>query len=245
MEMVILLFCDEKIEVDNSWNEFLTTNIKDELKEIENLIGDEFTPSPKKALRFLSIDLNHIKYIILGEDPYPQESVATGRAFEVYNVETCVETWQDTSINSSLKNILKLIHKHQQGNSKVKSIAEVRKEIKDGIFKILPPDEIFVHWEKEGVLFLNTAFTCKNNKPGSHRSEWFCFTKKLIQYISNNSSNITWCLLGNHAAKFEKFISNEAKIITCAHPRLYGTEKKDFLGSDCFNNNNIDWCGIK
>jgi uracil-DNA glycosylase len=245
MEMVILLFCDEKIEVDNSWNKFLTTNIKDELKEIENSIGDEFTPTPKKALRFLSIDLNDIKYIILGEDPYPQKGVATGRAFEVSNVESCVESWQKTSINASLKNILKLIHKHQQGNSKVKSIAEVRKEIKDKSFKMLPPDKIFDHWEKEGVLFLNTAFTCEIGKSGSHRLIWSCFTKKLINFISSYCSNLTWCLLGNHAAKFEKFISNEAEIITCAHPRLYGTEKNDFLGSDCFKNDNIDWCGIK
>lgn len=238
--MINLIFCDEEIEIDNSWDKFLTSNIKAELEEIENSIGDNFTPSADKALRFLSIDLNEIKYIVLGEDPYPQESVATGRAFEVSNVET----WQDTSINVSLKNILKLIHKHQQGNSKVKSITDVRKEIKDDIFKVLPPNVIFDHWEKEGVLFLNTAFTCEIDESGSHRTIWFCFTKKLIQYISNNSLNLTWCLLGSHAAKFKKFISNEAEIISCTHPRLYGTEKNDFLGSDCFNND-IDLGGIK
>lgn len=115
---MINFFGNEEIEIDNSWDKFLTSNIKAELQEIEDSIGNNFTPSVDKALRFLSIDLNEIKYIVLGKDPYPQKSVATGRAFEVSNVET----WQDTSINASLKNILKLIHNINMGISKLNQL---------------------------------------------------------------------------------------------------------------------------
>lgn len=58
--------------VHSSWNEFLTTEILEELKEIESKIGNNYNPRPSnRILRFLSLDLKEIKCIFLGMDAYP------------------------------------------------------------------------------------------------------------------------------------------------------------------------------
>lgn len=55
-------------KVHSSWNKFFNReDIKNELKTIESLIGDNFTPSPELVLRFTEVDLKLIKVIIQGK----------------------------------------------------------------------------------------------------------------------------------------------------------------------------------
>ena len=76
-------------EVDPSWNEFISNKeVQLELKKIENNIGNEYYPDTKNVLRFLKNNLNNVKCIIVGMDPYLSETsehipYATGRSFEV------------------------------------------------------------------------------------------------------------------------------------------------------------------
>jgi len=178
-----------------SWQPFISPEIAGILQEIEKkVLSSYYTPSHENVLRFLSLPLNEIKVIILGQDPYPQEGVATGRAFEVGTLRS----WSEPFRNVSLKNILRLLYKTSKG--RVVKFNELKGQLGQG-FQILPPGELFKHWEKQGVLLLNTAFTCEIGKPGSHSAYWQPFTERLLKFLAASLPSASWFIWGNHAEK--------------------------------------------
>ena len=97
----------DSVNINPSWNSFLTDETIELLRKIEKEIGSSnYTPSSARVLNFLSVPLEHVKIIILGQDPYPQQGVATGRAFEVGTLKS----WNQTFNNISLKNIVRAIY---------------------------------------------------------------------------------------------------------------------------------------
>lgn len=169
-----IIFKDAEIVCHQSWVNFWQDDTQNLLADIQNKIKGSFTPSAKNVLRFFKLDLKTVKIVILGQDPYPQKNVATGRAFEVANIYD----WQNTKINRSLQNIVKLLHKIICGNANVESIIHVRKELQNGKFKIAPPNKLFEKWEQQGILLINTALTCaegNSKKSNSHSQFWHLF----------------------------------------------------------------------
>ncbi|GET31664.1 uracil-DNA glycosylase [Prolixibacter bellariivorans] len=182
-------------EIHPSWKSFLNHEIITILENIEEQISSShYTPAREKVLRFLTLPLNEMKVIILGQDPYPQEGVATGRAFEVGTLKS----WSEPFRNVSLKNILRLLYKTCNGH--VVKFNELKEQIGQD-FQILPPGELFKHWEKQGVLLLNTAFTCEVGKPGSHSAYWQPFTERLLKFLAAEQPSASWFIWGNHAEK--------------------------------------------
>ncbi|WP_162985715.1 uracil-DNA glycosylase [Virgibacillus halodenitrificans] len=234
-----------------TWESFFNrTDIINILKDIESKIGHHFTPAPEKVLRFAEMNLDEVKIIIIGKDPYPQEGVATGKAFEVNGVSS----WFDKGLNNSLKNILKAIHKHYFKLDKGVSISKVREDIEYGKFPILPPNEAFDEWEKQGVLFLNTAFTCEIGgieQAGSHLSIWKLFFEELLVYIVNQNTDIKYFLWGD-ARKYEKPLRKEnvleehlyLSLHPCTNGDKEGYERNSyFLNNPCFRDTgkDIEW----
>lgn len=227
----------------NDWKPFLTTEIRELIKQVENeVLPKGITPPSDKVLRFLGFPLESVKVIILGQDPYPQPGAATGRAFEVGNLKS----WNQPFKNISLKNILRALYKAYTGEVlKYNNL----KEKFDNEFPVLPPNKLFAHWENEGVLLLNTSFTCTPGKPGSHRKIWEEFTIILLDYINHNASDATWFLWGNHAKEATADIYLENTIFNM-HPMMcYNLPERenDFLygKKNCFEPfiGEIDWTG--
>ena len=224
----------------SSWNAFMTESIIEELKEIESKIGKNIYPEEKNVLRFLNNDLNNVKCIIVGMDPYPSSfskngkeiPIATGRSFEVQNIEN----WQQKFKQSSLRNILKTIYYNKTGQKK--SMEELRDMIEKKEFCIKQPKEWFDSLENQGVLFLNASLTVEPGKPDSHRKIWNKFMTKLIKYISQNK-NIKWLLWGDKAKTRVLPIIDESTAIISQHPRLDG-----FVKENCFKEiKEINWYG--
>lgn len=230
----------EQLEIHSSWENFISQkDIICELVNIQNQIGTNYTPKPHRVLRFLTTDLSSVKIIILGQDPYPQEGIAAGRAFEV----TGLTSWHEKFRQSSLRNILRAIYLAYNG--KIATLDEIRKEIKDGSFEILAPDMLFDSWENQGVLLLNTTFTCAVNEAGSHIKIWEGFTDMLLGYISANNQDAKWFLWGNFARAYEKYAGTNKYI--CNHPMLAGGRSdSDFLKSRCFIDTmkSVNWKGL-
>jgi uracil-DNA glycosylase len=239
------------LSVHQSWNTFLTDDIIDLIKGIESSIQIESaTPKKELVLRFLEMDLQAIPVVILGQDPYPQEGVATGRSFEVNGLNS----WFDKFRNVSLKNILRSIYKAYRGEEL--KYSEILKQLNEGDrlpiegeFKILPPNQLFRYWwEKENVLLLNTAFTCEIGNPNSHTKIWSAFTQKLLEHIAAQNQNAVWFLWGNNAQNIVANIDIKNKIET-SHPMMCFDRENDIL----FGKTNpfletkstINWLGIR
>lgn len=209
------VFLDSLENIHSSWNDFLCEENISILKNIEKRVVDteaEFTPPQEKVLKFFTIPLQQVKIIILGQDPYPQKGVATGRAFEVGTLKS----WDDKFNNISLKNIIRSIY--YAYTNKYLKYSEIKKEI--GLyFQLKSPDQLFAEWEKQGVLMLNTSFTCEVGKSNSHEKLWKPFTNSLLKYIAKENDKATWFLWGNNA----KFIVADIDLknkIESMHPMM-------------------------
>jgi uracil-DNA glycosylase len=231
-------------DINSSWTPFFEKLDSSLLDEIETVILSDAantTPDMDRVLHFLRTDLTRVKVVILGQDPYPQKGVATGRAFEVGPLKS----WTNPFRNTSLRNIVRALYAAHCGDTK--TFNEIKKEMNSpGSFNLLPPGELFVHWEKQGVLLLNTSFSCKIGAPGSHSDLWRSFTNKLLMYINSVRPDAIWFLWGNHAREAVGSVRPKNCLIT-THPMICQNRPNDFL----FGEKNvffetrelIDWIG--
>ncbi|MDF2678629.1 MAG: uracil-DNA glycosylase [Bacillota bacterium] len=228
----------------SSWEKFLTDEIKTELNKIEIKIGLNTNPEHDNVLRFLKCDLKNIKAAILGQDPYPEKGRATGRAFEVGDLNS----WNNKFRQVSLKNIVRLIYKSYnniEDYNRIKKFSEIQEEIKNKTFKILPPNEIFKSWTNQGVLLLNAYLTVEPGITGSHIKIWESFSVELLNYISTENKNINWFLWGKQAEDKKQYIKYGNFYIS-RHPMMCSEKyEDDFLKNNCFKEtmNIINWLG--
>ena len=234
----------EKYNIHEDYYDFFTvekvTAINSFIKCME-IRKIEYIPKNEYIFKALRSSISSRKVCILSNEPYSQGEIATGLAFEVKNT-----SWVNHEINISLKNILKLLYKTYAG--KMEDIEKIRKEICHNEFNILPPNELFKSWEKQGVLLLNSSLTAIEEKTGEHNKFWHPFTRDLMEYISAKNENIVYLLWGKDAEQFEKNILN-GEVIKSNHPAKGGHSEgeKDFLKGDFFEKTKdiINWLGIK
>ena len=151
---------------------------------------------------FTACKLHDLKVVILGMSPYPQLNKATGIAFGNKR-ETL-----DKDLSPSLQVIKE-------------SVINYEIPQKSGIF-----DPSFEDWEKQGVLMLNCALTCKVGLPSSHLGLWRPFISKLIYNMSRYMTACVYILFGEEAKTFEPYISQYNYVIKEKHPSYYASNHK-------------------
>lgn len=222
---------------DNNWN-IIDKDIYKMLSEIYIEVSkDVFFPTYEKVLRFLENDIESIKVVIIGLDPYPSYVIdkgvlipeATGRSFEVNSLNN----WCDNFKQTSLRNILKAVYYNDTG--KIKPLSDIRNEILSNSWSILPPGEWFDFTESQGVLWLNTSLTTKKDVPNSHNKYWDRFIKIVICRL--NKQGVSYMLWGNDAISKIKPLTDN-KCIECVHPRI-----ASFVKENPFQHIDINWIG--
>ena len=146
---------------------------------------------------FTICNLSNLKVVILGISPYPQLNKATGIAFGNKR-ETL-----DKDLSPSLQIIKESVINYEIPQNSI-------------IF-----DPSFEDWEKQGVLMLNCALTCKVGLPSSHLGLWRPFISKLIYNISRYMTACVYVLFGEEAKTFEPYISQYNYVIKEKHPSYY------------------------
>ncbi len=180
-----------------SWKPFLESEFaKPYFKELSEFLSNEYekkTIFPKKTQVFsaFTTDLNEVKVVILGQDPYHTPGAAHGLAFSVPNSQP---------IPPSLINIYKEI------DSDIGSHAN-----KTGYLK---------NWQDQGVLLLNNVLTVEAHKAGSHRNHgWETFTEATIKYLDETKDHLVFLLWGRDARNKKPLINQEKHLILeAAHP---------------------------
>ena len=180
-----------------SWKDFLNTEFdKPYFKELSDFLHSEYekkTIFPRKELVFRAFmtDLNDVKVVILGQDPYHTPGAAEGLAFSVPNSQP---------IPPSLINIYK--------------------EIDDDIGHHNNPTGHLKNWQDQGVLLLNTVLTVEAHKAGSHRGKgWEIFTTEVIKYLNENREHLVFLLWGRDARNKKALIDTSKHLVLEApHP---------------------------
>ena len=227
--------------VNESWHDFFfRSDVVDILESIDRAMGGDYYPTCENVLRFAQNDLDCVKHVIVGMDPYPSWNAvmdcpqATGRSFEVS--EIAGKGWDYKIKQSSLRNILKALHYNETGRKA--SLSEIRSEIETGSFEIVPPKIWFDEIERQGVLFLNSTLTVRPDEPGSHREFWRPFRELFLPYLSGRS--IKWHLWGKDAqSEYGSLLVEGEDMLMACHPRLAAfVEENTFAQAE-----GINWLG--
>lgn len=171
---------------------------------------------PDRELVFAALDevpLCDVKAILVGQDPYPDKSLATGVAF---------------SIPAKVKEIpptLKMIFKEYQND----------------LHHDLPKTGDLSAWCGEGVLLWNSLPTCYEGKSLSHNfPEYHELTREVVSVL--NGRGVVHCFLGSLAREFSKCVDTSGRVIETSHPSPRGNRfsKQPFLGSRIFSRINAE-----
>jgi len=167
-------------------------------------------PEINRVFRAFEVSLRETKVVILGQDCYHNPGSAVGLCFSVP---------KGAKINPSLRNIYDELENEGFVTEKNGSLA---------------------HWAKQGCLMLNTALTVEQGSPESHLEIWYPFSEKVLEYISENTKNVAWLLMGAKAMEFQDYAKrNGHKAFLTSHPSPFSAHKScrgspAFLGSGVF-----------
>lgn len=196
-----------------NWTEILApiknTEYFDELwQKVKQKYASEQTFPPRKQI-FRALELTpfeHVKVVIIGQDPYHNDFQANGLCFSVS---------ENVGTPPSLKNIFTELQDDL-------GITRTKKELDD--------------WAEQGVLLLNATLTVKAHEPNSHKDlGWEKFTDFVIKEISDKRENVVFVLWGAFAQKKEELInSSKHFVIKSAHPSPFSVYR-GFYGSKPFS----------
>lgn len=205
-----------------SWKPILQSEFKQPyFKELSNFLREAYTtktiyPPKEQVFSAFTTDLNEIKVVIIGQDPYHGPRQANGLAFSVHN---------GIQLPPSLRNIFKEIH--------------------DDTGAPIPESGDLFRWAKQGVLLLNNTLTVEAHLAGSHRNKgWETFTEHIIRYLNETRPHLVFILWGRDA-RSKKAIIDQSKhfIIESAHPSPLSAHN-GFFGSKPFSRCNtklVEW----
>lgn len=180
-----------------SWKPILQAEFEQPyFKELSEFLTAEYErttvfPPKQQVFSAFKTDLNAVKVVIIGQDPYHGPGQAHGLAFSVRD---------GVQIPPSLQNIFKEIH------------AETGAEI--------PNSGNLQRWAEQGVLLLNNVLTVEAHHAGSHRAKgWETFTENIIKYLNENRPHLVFLLWGRDARNKAKLVDKSKHLVLeSAHP---------------------------
>tara|TARA_B100000780_G_scaffold271334_1_gene232163 strand:+ start:108 stop:791 length:684 start_codon:yes stop_codon:yes gene_type:complete len=92
-------------------------------------------------------------------------------------------------------------------------------------------------WSNQGVLLINTAFTCEVNKIGSHYGIWKSFTEHVFDNINRHNPDTIFILMGKKAEAWQTLLPN-CKILKCSHPASAAYRGGEWDSNDVFDKAN-------
>lgn len=169
-----------------------------------------YPPGPFIFNAFDTTPIDHVKVVILGQDPYHGPGQAHGLCFSV-----------------------------QKGIAPPPSLVNIFKELHDDIGITIPNHGNLTHWAQQGVFLLNASLTVRAGEPMSHaKIGWATFTDTVIKKISEEKEHVVFLLWGKFAQD-KKILIDETKhlVLKAAHPSPLSAHN-GFMGCKHFSKTN-------
>lgn len=175
----------------DSWKDFLDSEFaKPYFKELSQFLHEAYEtktvfPAKPQVFRAFTTDLNQVKVVILGQDPYHTPGAAHGLAFSVPSSQP---------IPPSLVNIYK--------------------EIDDEYGSHANPRGNLSSWQQQGVLLLNNVLTVEAHRAGSHRGKgWEQFTEATVKHLNEKCDHLVFMLWGRDARSKSSMIDKTKHLV--------------------------------
>jgi uracil-DNA glycosylase len=220
------------IKLSNAWLTYLNNELEqDYMKKLDHFLKTELKknkivyPSVENYFAALEwVDVEKIKVVILGQDPYHGENQAHGLCFSV-----------------------------QDGVRYPPSLMNIFKELKSDLGCEIPKSGNLTSWAQQGVLLLNSVLTVEKDKAASHQKQgWETFTDKIVSIVNEKTEATVFILWGAYAQKKAAFVDrNRHLVLESVHPSPLSSHR-GFFGSKPFSKTNawllskgkteIKWC---
>lgn len=169
---------------------------------------------PPKAQWFSALNstpFEHVKVVILGQDPYPTPGHAHGLCFSVQPGVTPLP----------------------------KSLLNINKELLSDLNIDNSANGYLQPWAEQGVLLINAILTVEAGRANAHQNRgWETFTDAIIKVISEERQHCVFILWGNYAQKRGRFIDRDKHLVLEAvHPSPLSAYR-GFFGSRPFSKAN-------
>ncbi len=180
---------------------------------------------------FLSMELTpyeEVRCAIIGQDPYPNPSLAMGISFSIPN-----------DVSKAISPTLRCIFN----------------EYVNDLHLSFPTSTDLTPWARQGVFLWNAIPSCEQWKSMSHDwEEWHALTKEIVERLDDKG--IVFVFIGSVARRFVPYVSSNSSTIELSHPsprtNSYsppsGSPVRRFKGSRMFSSindalgyNPIDW----
>lgn len=194
--------------IDEYFGDWMKVLDRNETVKIMNWLkttdSSTLCPSIKNVFKaFKLCSYNECKVIFIGQDPFPQKSVAQGVLFG----------------NSS--------------NTPEDKLSPSLKVIKESVINFDIPhnlitfDPTLESWAKQGILMLNSALTTEVGKVGIHTLKWRPFIGSFLKNMSEKNTGIIYVFFGSQAKSLNTYINNNNNYkLFIEHPAYYARLNK-------------------
>ncbi len=182
-----------------------------------------YPPGPDIFNALNTTPFEHVKVVMLGQDPYHGPGQAHGLCFSV-----------------------------QPGVKIPPSLVNIYKELQSDLGIDIPQHGCLTAWAEQGVLLLNAVLTVEQAHAGAHQGKgWESFTDCIIQVLNEQREGLVFMLWGSYAQKKGQFVDrNKHLVLQAPHPSPLSAHR-GFLGCKHFSQANhylagqglapIDW----
>jgi len=221
----------EKIQLHESWLRKLQTEFEqDYMCKLREFLRTRYQHQaviyPPGKLFFNALNstpFEHVRVVILGQDPYHGPGQAHGLSFSV-----------------------------PPGVRIPPSLVNIYREIAADVGTSVPQHGCLQCWAEQGVLLLNSVLSVERGQPGSHQGKgWERFTDAIVRSLNDGRQNLVFLLWGNYAVKKGAVIDQHKHLVlTAPHPSPLSAHR-GFFGCRHFSASNryllehgqtaIDW----
>ena len=205
------------VKIEQTWKDALASEFdKDyfikltDFVRAEYMSGKQIYPAPANIFNAFNLcPLDHVKVVMIGQDPYHEPGQAHGLCFSVL---------PPTALPPSLVNIYK--------------------EIENDLGRPSVTHGDLTHWAQQGVLMLNATLTVQAHRAASHVGKgWEQFTDAVIRTVASRD-NVVYMLWGSYAQRKAEFVNPQNNLILkSVHPSPLSAHR-GFFGNHHFSRAN-------
>lgn len=178
--------------------------------------SDNWLPGKNALFNAFTHPLSQIRYILMGESPYPRAKSANGYAFWDSDVGTL---WSDKGLSkqvnraTSLRNMIKMLLNARGDLSTDFSQLAIARLDKTPYVKTI--NELFLNFIARGFLLLNASLVLSNKNVNQDAKAWKPFIDCLLEQLYEYNPSIKLLLFGKIAQKID---GDKFSVLVAEHP---------------------------